>query len=97
MKNNFYANRPFINIYEKPIRNSKVSSQILFGESFRILKRVRTFYKIKTMYDMYVGFIKIRSFLKIYKTNYKVKVLKAKIYTHPNLSSKSSSFLPFTC
>ena len=96
MKNNFYVNRPFINIYEKPVQNSKISSQILFGECFQILRQGRDFYKIKTEYDKYIGFVKINSFLKNYKANFKVKVLKARIYKRPNLSSKSNIFLPFS-
>ena len=47
-----------INIYENKNKNSKLSSQILYGEKFTILKRYKDWYKIKTSYDKYVGFIK---------------------------------------
>ena len=58
MKNNFIYNYEFANIYEKPNNKSNISSQILFGESFSILKKSRNFYKIKIDTDNYVGFIK---------------------------------------
>ena len=47
-----------INIYENKKKNSKLSSQILYGEKFTILKRHKDWYKIKTSYDKYIGFIK---------------------------------------
>ena len=47
-----------INIYENKNKNSKLSSQILYGEKFTILKKYKDWYKIKTSYDNYVGFIK---------------------------------------
>ena len=47
-----------INIYEDKKRNSKLSSQILYGEKFSIIKKYKDWYKIKTDYDKYVGFIK---------------------------------------
>ena len=48
---------PCINIYENRKKNSKLSSQILYGEKFSIIKKYKDFYKIKTDYDKYVGFI----------------------------------------
>tara|TARA_B100001093_G_C26399007_1_gene830444 strand:+ start:116 stop:238 length:123 start_codon:yes stop_codon:yes gene_type:complete len=32
-------NIALINIFEKPIKNSKISSQMLYGEQFRILEK----------------------------------------------------------
>ena len=58
MKNNFIYNYEFANIYEKPNDKSNISSQILFGESFSILKKSKNFYKIKINTDNYVGYIK---------------------------------------
>ena len=89
MQNNFYCNNPFINIYERPSINSKISSQIIYGEKFKILKKVNNFVKIKTFYDRYDGYIKNKNFIKKFKPTHKVKVLKARIY-------KSKKFLPFS-
>ena len=55
-------NYPYVNIYENKKKNSKLSSQILYGEKFSIIKKYRDWYKIKTDYDKYVGFIKPKNF-----------------------------------
>ena len=61
MKNNFFK-EPVANINSKPSSNSEVTSQILYGEKFKILKEYKDWYKIKTSYDKYVGFIKKKKF-----------------------------------
>ena len=66
-----------INIYQDKKKNSKLSSQILYGEMFKIIKKYKDWYKIKTDYDKYVGFIKQRKFKKFtYKSTHKVLSLK---------------------
>ena len=89
MQTNFYCNNSYINIYEKPSINSKISSQIIYGEKFKILKKAKNFIKIKTFYDGYYGYIKNKNFIKKLKPTHKVKVLKTRIY-------KSNKFLPFS-
>ena len=49
-----------INIYENRKKNSKLASQILYGEKLSIIKKYKDFYKIKTYNDKYVGCIKQR-------------------------------------
>ena len=89
MQTNFYCNNPYINIYERPSINSKISSQIIYGEKFKILKKTKNFIKIRTFYDKYFGYIKNKNFIKKFKPTHKVKVLKTKI-------NKSNKFLPFS-
>ena len=89
MQNNFFCNYPYINIFEKPSNNSKISSQIIYGEKFKVLKKVKNFLKIRTSYDKYQGFIKNKKFEKKINATHKVKVLKTKIL-------KSNKFLPFS-
>ena len=89
MQTNFYCNNPYINIYERPSINSKISSQIIYGEKFKILKKAKNFIKIRTFYDGYYGYIKNKNFIKKFKPTHKVKVLKTKI-------NKSNKFLPFS-
>ena len=89
MKNNYYSIYPYINIYERPSINSKISSQIIYGEKFKVFKKVKNFLKIKTFYDRYYGYIKNKKFINKIKPTHKVKVLKTKIY-------KSNNFLPFS-
>ena len=95
MKNNFYFNKPFSNIFEKPVKSSKVSSQILYGEKFKIIANKNGYFKIRTSYDNYLGYIKKSSYLKNFIPNYKVKVLKASIYKKPQNSGKTRNFLSF--
>ena len=63
MKNNFYFKKPFSNIYKLPNRRSEVTSQILYGERFKILSKRKGWIKIKLLYDRYVGFIKNKNYV----------------------------------
>ena len=86
-----------INIYENRKKNSKLSSQILYGEKFSIIKKYRDFYKIKTDYDKYVGFIKKRKFEQFaFKPTHKVSSLKANVFSKPIKSSRIKMKLSFT-
>ncbi|MFL2886426.1 MAG: NlpC/P60 family protein [Candidatus Pelagibacter sp.] len=89
MQNNFFCNYPYINIFENPSNNSKVSSQIIYGEKFIVIRKVKNFLKIRTSYDRYHGYIKNKKFEKKIKATHKVKVLKTRIL-------KSNKFLPFS-
>ena len=96
MRNSYYFNKPFCSILEKPKKNSKISSQILYGEKFKILSKNNGYFKIRTLYDNYKGYIKINKFPKNFKANYKVKILKANIYKKPKNSEKTKQFLSFS-
>ena len=86
----------FINIYEYKKKNSKLSSQILYGEKFTILKKYKDWYKIKTGYDKYVGFIRKKKFEKFaHKPTHKVSSLKANIFFKPIKNSKIKTKLSF--
>ena len=89
VQNNYYSIYPCINIYERPITNSKISSQIIYGEKFKVLRKIKNFLKIRTSYDKYIGYIKNKNFIKKFKPTHKVKSLKTRIY-------KSNNFLPFS-
>ena len=60
--NNYFCNKSYVNIYEQPKTNSKISTQIIYGEKFKVLKKLNNFLKIKTSYDKYVGYIKNNNF-----------------------------------
>tara|TARA_B100000989_G_scaffold209031_1_gene158520 strand:- start:1352 stop:2068 length:717 start_codon:yes stop_codon:yes gene_type:complete len=86
----------FINIYEDKKKNSKLSSQILYGEKFSIIKKYKDWYKIKTDYDKYVGFIKRKKFKEFtHKPTHKVSSLKANVFSKPFKSSKIKMKLSF--
>ena len=84
MQNNFYFKGNFSNIYKKPSRYSEVTSQILYGEKFRILKKNKNWIKIKTLFDNYIGYIKNCNYVKKFDPSYKVSELKAKVFKKPN-------------
>ena len=79
MRYNF-LNTSISNLYTKPSSKAEVSSQIIYGEKFKILSKKKSWVKIKTSYDNYVGFIKKNNFKKKFEPTKKVYKLKAKIY-----------------
>jgi len=93
VKNNFFYKKQFSNIYKKTSRFSEVTSQILYGEKFKILSKNKSWIKIKSLFDNYVGYIKNENYVKNYKPTHKVYSLKAFIYSKPN--NKTKTFLPF--
>ena len=93
MNNNFYFKEPFSNIYKLPNRRSEVTSQILYGERFKILSKRKGWIKIKLLYDRYVGFIKNKNYVSELKISHKVSTIQANIYNKPN--NKTQKTLPF--
>ena len=93
MKNNFFFKDQLSNIYKKSSKFSEVTSQILYGEKFKILSRNKDWIKIKTSFDNYIGYIKNRKYTNIHKPSHKVSSLKAIIFKKPNIKTKY--FLPF--
>ena len=89
MKDNFYFKGNFSNIYKEPRSSSEVTSQIIYGEKFKIFSKNRNWIKIKTTYDNYIGYIKNKKYIQNFNPKYKVNVLKAKIYKKPNYTSNS--------
>ena len=79
MKNNFF-NKPVENIYLKPFSNSEITSQIIYGEKFKILSKKKGWLKIKTQYDNYTGYIKKDKFLRKFRPTNKVYKLKSRIF-----------------
>ena len=95
MQNSFFLKKPTANILEEPRKNSNISSQLIYGERFKILNKKKNYFKIKTLYDNYEGFIKKIDSYEKFNPTHKVGILKAKIYLG-NKKKKSNKFLPFT-
>ena len=92
MINNFSK----INIYEEPKTKSKLSSQILYGEKFKIIYKKNNWLKIKTSYDNYVGYIKKKKFPTKSNPTLKVNSLKSEIFKKKNNKfRKTNQFLYF--
>ena len=88
MQNNFFFKKPYINLYDKPSYTSKIGSQILYGENFKILLKKKKFLKIKNSYDNYIGFIKSSNYINKFEPTHKVSVLKSTIFKYPKNLSK---------
>ena len=97
MKNNFFFKKHFANIYEKSSKKSKVSSQILYGEKFKILSKTKNWLKIKTSYDSYVGYIKNQNYTDKFNPTHKVFKLKSKIFAKSEFKkfNETKNYLPF--
>jgi len=93
VKNNFFFKKPFSNIYKKASKKSEVTSQILYGEKFKILSKNKEWIKIKSTFDNYIGYIENKDYIKKLSVNYKVFSLKAQVFT--KLKKKNKNFLPF--
>ncbi|MBD1151804.1 C40 family peptidase [Pelagibacterales bacterium SAG-MED22] len=92
MKNNFYFKEPFSNIYKLPNILSEVTSQILYGERFKILSKKKGWIKIKSLYDRYSGFIKDKKYVKELKISHKVSNIEANIFKNPNTKTKRNLY-----
>ncbi|MDB2381991.1 multi-domain protein, partial [Candidatus Pelagibacter bacterium] len=53
MKSNYFYKKPLSNIYKKPNVISEVTSQILYGEKFKIISKNKSWIKIKVLFDNY--------------------------------------------
>ena len=93
MKNNYYYNKPLSNIYKKPSEVSEVTSQIIYGEKFKILSKNKNWIKIKSSFDNYIGYIKNKNYTDSHKPTHKVFVLKANIFN--KTKNKTKYFLPY--
>ena len=92
MINNF----PLTNIYENPKQSSKLSSQMLYGEKFKIINKKNNWLKIKTDYDNYTGYIINKNYSKKFEPSFKISSLKSKIFIKKNNKFiKTSQYLYF--
>ena len=84
-----------LNVYKEKSLASPLSTQLLYGDKFKIIKKYGKFTKIKTEYDNYVGYIKTKKFRKDLKITHKISKLSANLYSKPNkkfMLSKKISF-----
>jgi cell wall-associated NlpC family hydrolase len=93
VKNNFFFKNKLTNIYERSSKKSPISSQILYGEKFKILSRSKSWLRIKTSYDNYIGYIKDENYTDDHNPTHKIFSLKANIFNKQKHKTKYS--LPF--
>jgi cell wall-associated NlpC family hydrolase len=93
MKNNFFLKNPYLNIYKGCSGTSEVISQIIYGEKFKVLSRNKSWLKIKTSYDNYIGYIRDENYTSNHNPTHKVFSLKINIFNKQK--NKTKYFLPF--
>ena len=85
----FFTNTfPIINVYKKAFVRSEVITQIIYGQSFSVLKKTKKWLKIKIKEDNYKGYIQNKNFISYLIPTHKIKVLNTKIYKFPSKQSK---------
>ncbi len=90
----FTSHKAIVNLYKKSSRKSEVVTQLLYGESFSLIKKTNKWFKIRIKEDGYVGFIPKIILNPYVKPSHKVHKLKARIYAFPNKKNKIGD-LPF--
>ena len=84
LTNNFSV----INLHKKASIKSEIVTQIIYGESFSILKKNNRWLKIKIKEDNYKGYIQRKKFSEYLKPSHKINKLNAKIYKQANKKKK---------
>ena len=80
LTNNFSV----INLYKKPSNKSEIVTQMIYGDSFLITKKMKKWLKVKINEDNYKGYVINKNFSNYLKPSHKIASLKAKIYKFPN-------------
>ena len=91
MRNNISV----INVYKKKSVKSEIVTQLLYGDTFKRLKKFGSWIKIKNDTDNYKGYIKNNNFPSNHKNTHKIHKLYANLYFKPNLKSKIKKKISF--
>ena len=82
------TNLSFINVYKKRSLRSKIVTQFLYGETFKIIQEKKSWFKVKNDSDNYIGFIKKNNFFSNQKATHKICKLSAELYSSPGVKIK---------
>ena len=91
MRNNLST----INVYKNKNIKSEIVTQLIYGETFKILKKKRNWIKIKNNTDNYKGYILKKKFPNNHKNTHKICVLSSELYSLPNQKYKIKKKLSF--
>ena len=87
--NNYYTNNyPIINVYKKTSLKSEIVTQMIYGESFKIINELSQWMKIRIKEDGYTGYLKKRKFNSYLEPTHKISVLYSNIYKNSNFKKK---------
>ena len=73
------SNKSVINIYKAKNTKSEVVTQLLYGDTFKQLKGIGSWIRIKNDIDNYKGYIKKKKFTSNQKNTHKVYNLNANL------------------
>jgi len=89
------SNLSCINVYKKKSVRSEVVTQLLYGDTFKKIKKKGTWIKIKNDKDNYQGFIKVGKFPQNQINSHKIYKIFAELYSQPNKKNKIKKKLSF--
>ena len=89
------SNNFITNVYKKNNTKSEVVTQLLYGDTFKKLKKNGIWIKIKNDRDNYKGYIKNKNFRPNQKNTHKICNLFAALYTKPHSKYKIKKKLSF--
>ncbi len=106
----FTNNFSVISLHKNPSVKSEIVTQMIYGDSFSVLKRSKKWLKIKIVEDNYSGYVKNKKYSNFLKPSHKINILRAKIYKFPNrlkigeisfgskikITGRNSKFFKFT-
>ena len=79
---------PVTNLYKKMSTKSEIETQMIYGDSFFVIKKTKKWLRVKILEDNYRGYVQNKTFSQFIKPTHKIHVLKAKIYKFPNKKKK---------
>ena len=88
-------NNLILNVYKNKTSKSPLSTQMLYGEKFKIIKKYKKFIKIKTFYDNYIGYVKNKKYKTDIKPTHKILTLSANLYSKPSKKYKLNKKISF--
>ena len=91
MRNNNFV----INVYKKNKIKSEVVTQLLYGDTFKKIKKSELWLKIKNDSDHYKGYIKKKIYPFNQKNTHKIYNLDANLYSKPSTKSTIKKKLSF--
>ena len=82
------SNNFITNVYKKNNIKSGVVTQLLYGDTFKKIKKSGLWFKIKNDLDHYKGYIKKKNYPSNQKNTHKVCNLYANLHSKPSAKSK---------
>ena len=89
------SNNFITNVYKKNNIKSEVVTQLLYGDTFKKIKKSGLWFKINNDLDHYKGYVKKKNYPSNQKNTHKVYNLYANLYSKPSAKSKIKKKLSF--